>query len=107
MLLGQPFGRLVKINMVIDYVRVYQNSLGVGDNLRNKFSVYPNPSLDYINIKSEENIDSLELYISLGQLVLSRKENVIQLNVENLNLGVYSLKIYSGNLSTTKKVLIN
>ncbi len=98
----------VQSNMVIDYVRVYQNTgLSIDEEFANKFSVYPNPAASYVNITSEVNIDNVELYNSIGQLVLEKKENAKQLNVENLKSGVYILKIYSGNLSAIKKVLVN
>ncbi len=94
--------------MVIDYVRVYQNNaLSIDEAFANKFGIHPNPASDTINIVSQERIDYLELYNTLGQLVLDKKLNTKQLNVEDLKSGIYILKIYSGSLSTTKKVLIN
>lgn len=97
----------VQSNMVIDYVRVYQNTgLNIDEVYASKFQVYPNPTSNFINIKSNENSDRIELYNSIGQLVLEKKEHTKLLNVEGLKSGVYILKIYSGNLSTIKKVLI-
>ncbi len=94
--------------MVIDYVRVYQNNaLSIDEAFANKFGIHPNPASDTINIVSQERIDYLELYNTLGQLVLDKKLNTKQLNVEDLKSGIFILKIYSGSLSTTKKVLIN
>jgi hypothetical protein len=94
--------------MVIDYVKVYQNTgLSVDEVFANKFEVYPNPTSDYINIKSDENVDSIVLYNSIGQLLLEKKQNTKLLNVENLKSGLYILKIYSGSVSTIKKVILN
>jgi len=95
-------------NMVIDYVRVYQNTgLSVDEVFANKFSVYPNPTTNYINIKSEIDIDRVKLYNSLGQVVLQKNQHATQLNVDNLNSGLYILKIHSGNKIVIKKVLVN
>ena len=97
----------VQSNMVIDYVRVYQNTgLSIDEVYASKFQVYPNPTSNFINIKSNENNDRIELYNAIGQLVLEKKEHTKLLNVEGLKSGVYILKIYTGNLSTIKKVLI-
>ena len=94
--------------MVIDYVRVYQNNaLSIDEAFASKFGIHPNPVSDTINIVSAEPVDCLELYSILGQLVLDKKLNTKQLNVQNLKPGIYILKIYSGSFSTTKKVLIN
>ena len=98
----------VQSNMVIDYVRVYQNTeLSIDEAFANKFNVYPNPTSDYIKIASEENIDSVALYNSIGQLIFEKKEHTKLLNVERLKSGIYILKIYSGANATIKKVLIN
>lgn len=98
----------VQSNMVIDYVRVYQNTgLSIEDVFTNKFKVYPNPTNDYIHITSEDTIDSIALFNTIGQLVLEKKHHTKQLNIEALTPGLYFLKIYSGSLSTIKKVLIN
>ena len=93
-------------SMVIDYVRVYQNTTAsTEDVFANKFSVYPNPSSDVLNIRTNEPIDKVELYNTIGQLIVAKKTTNI--NVSSINIGVYILKIYSGNRIVTKKVMIN
>ena len=93
-------------SMVIDYVRVYQNTTAsTQDVFANKFSVYPNPSSDVLNIRTNEPIDKVELYNTIGQLIVAKKTTNI--NISSINRGVYILKIYSGNRIVTKKVMIN
>ena len=93
-------------SMVVDYVRVYQNTTAsTEDVFANKFSVYPNPSSDVLNIRTNETIDKVELYNTIGQLIVAKKTTNI--NVSSINTGVYILKIYSGNRSVIKKVIIN
>ena len=95
-------------SMVIDYVRVYQNSsLSTEEVFTDKFSVYPNPSSDVLNIRTNETIDKTALYNMLGQLVYSKKTSRNQINVSNMKPGIYFLKIYSGNKTATKKVIVN
>ncbi|WP_430468499.1 family 16 glycosylhydrolase [Winogradskyella ouciana] len=93
--------------MVIDYVRVYQNTLSVDEKFENKFSAYPNPASSYINIKSNSNIEKLELYNTSGQLVINYNQSTNRINVKGLKSGIYVLKIYSEGRSVSKKVLIN
>jgi beta-glucanase (GH16 family) len=94
--------------MVIDYVRVYQNiELSIDEVFASKFGIHPNPVSNTINIVSQEHVNCLELYNTLGQLVLDKQLNTKKLNVQELESGIYVLKIYSGSLSTTKKILIN
>ena len=93
-------------SMVIDYVRVYQNTTAsTEDVFANKFSVYPNPSSDVLNIRTNEPIDKVELYNTIGQLIVAKKTTNI--NISSINIGVYILKIYSRNRSVIKKVMIN
>lgn len=95
-------------SMVIDYVRVYQNTgLGVDDVFENEFSIYPNPPSSTIHIKTNAQIESLELYNTLGQRVVCTYQNTKTLNVESLKSGVYILKIMSNGSSVTKRVLID
>ncbi|WP_323789608.1 family 16 glycosylhydrolase [Psychroserpens sp.] len=95
-------------SMVIDYVKVYQeNALSIDDTFANAFKVSPNPASDYINISSNQDIDSIELYDVLGKVVLHKENNLKHLNVENIRSGVYLLKIYSTNQFITKRVIIN
>ena len=93
-------------SMVIDYVRVYQNTTAsTEDVFANKFSVYPNPSSDVLNIRTNEPIDKVELYNTIGQLIVVKKTTNI--NISSLKTGIYILKIYSGNRIVTKKVMID
>jgi len=94
--------------MVIDYVKVYQNTgLSIDEVFANKIGVYPNPVSDVISIRTTESIEKIEMYNSLGQLIMDKNQQTKQLNVEDLKSGVYFLKLYSGPRSTTKKVIIN
>lgn len=93
--------------MVIDYVRVYQNSLSVDDVFSSKFNIYPNPASDVINIKTDETIDRVELYNTVGQRVFESVENIRKVDASSLTTGVYILKIYAGDRSLSERVIIN
>jgi beta-glucanase (GH16 family) len=94
--------------MEIDYVRVYQsNPLSISENIFNDIKVYPNPASAEINISSQLNIDKVELYDITGKLILSKLKSQNTINVNNIKSGLYMLKIYSGDKSSTKKVIIN
>ena len=97
----------VESNMVIDYVRIFQNTgLSIDENFASKFSIYPNPTSNQINIRSTEQVERADLYNSLGQIVLCKTNNVTKLDLENLEKGIYALKLYSYGQSITKKIII-
>lgn len=105
---GTPDPNFIESSMVIDYVRVYQNSsLSTEDFSANTFSVYPNPSKNIINIKGNTTINNIKLYNMLGELVLHKKGNVDTIHVSKFNRGIYILKIQSDNSLESKKVYIN
>ena len=68
--------------------------------------MYPNPSTDIINIRTDETLDKTELYDILGQLIINKNSNTKQLNINSVKPGIYLLKIYSNNKVVTKKVII-
>ncbi|MFD1062001.1 family 16 glycosylhydrolase [Winogradskyella litorisediminis] len=92
--------------MVIDYVRVYQeSSLSSVNSSIAKIKVHPNPASENITISSTGTIDTIRLYNILGQLV-SVNRNTKTIDVSNLEKGIYILKISSGNMQTERKVTV-
>lgn len=94
-------------SMVIDYVRVYQNVLSTEDNANEEFKIYPNPSSDIINIKTNQNVKQILLYDIQGREVYSSSENTENLKVNQFNKGVYFLKIEAESGFTTKKIVVD
>ncbi|MEL1242867.1 T9SS type A sorting domain-containing protein [Flavobacterium sp. DGU11] len=67
--------------------------------------LYPNPASNVVTIDSQlSNISKVEVYSVLGTKVMESANT--QLNVENLSDGIYMVKIYAGNKSVTKKLVI-
>lgn len=74
----------------------------------NDVNVFPNPTSGQFTVGSSQfAINKIEVYNSLGQIVLKQNTNSKQETV-NLNAakGVYSVKIYSGDNSVVKKMII-
>ncbi|OUR97720.1 beta-glucanase [Flavobacteriales bacterium 33_180_T64] len=94
-------------SMIIDYVRVYQNSLSVENFFVNNVIVSPNPTSNYINITSKAHIDFIVLYDMLGKVILNQRDNVKQIDVTGFTAGVYTLKICSGKQTSIKKIIVN
>ena len=77
----------------------------VGDGL----GFYPNPvNTGKITITSKSNLEK-EIIITdvLGKIVLNKKQNVKELDISKLKEGIYFIKIKEGELSVTKKLIIN
>jgi len=94
-------------SMIIDYVRVYQQSTASTDDFfSSKFVIYPNPAKESLKIKTKENIDKIEIYSSLGQKVYSKSSKINEINTSSLTSGVYLVKIHSNNKVANKKLII-
>lgn len=77
------------------YTLVVQPSLGVSDINSKKFSVYPNPVKDILNIKSEKAVQQVVIYSLSGQRVVNMTQfKDGKLNVSHLPKGVYMCKVY-------------
>ena len=73
-----------------------------------ELSIYPNPITNgIINILANENINSVEIYNLLGQVVFKQKLNInnTTANIENLDSGVYTLKAFSQNGIGIKQII--
>lgn len=69
------------------------------------FKVFPNPASDVIHVSYFQPIEKMELYDVLGKKVTSSL-SMSQLNVESITAGMYVLKVYDKNSSTTRKIMI-
>lgn len=83
-------------------------SLSIQDALHQKFSFYPNPILDYLNIKTTSQ-SSLYLYNIKGQLITEVKLKVGEnkMLLQNLNAGIYIVKVKSDAGIIHKKIIKN
>ena len=72
-------------------------------------SISPNPTSNFVNLKSTELIDHVSVFNVLGKNVLSKKVNVFnfKLNLENLKAGIYILKIKSKHKQKNLKLVKN
>lgn len=94
--------------MYLDDVVLYKGDvLATNDLAQNKFSVYPNPVKDVLNIKSAASVDNVTVYDILGKVVLQENPGKISpaINMSGLASGSYLVKVTIGNTSDTVKVL--
>lgn len=71
-----------------------------------KMSIYPNPVVDIVTIKTTDKIESAEVYSAAGQMVFSSKKVANnQINLSALTKGFYILKVKTDKgLQTTKLI---
>ncbi|MCB0399179.1 MAG: aryl-sulfate sulfotransferase [Winogradskyella sp.] len=81
------------------------NNLSTSEFEIDAVTIYPNPTTDFIQIESINEIDKIEVYNILGRRISVTIESKIDLSQQPS--GVYVIKIHSGNKSTTEKIIKN
>ena len=76
---------------------------GVEENDDMTISVYPNPAHDKLFVNAA-NIQRVELYTVTGQLMMSSTEN--EINVSELESGIYFVRVNCGTNVFTERVII-
>ena len=84
----------------------YHSILAIEKTEELTFSIYPNPSTNYVYIQGNQNIKAVSLINNLGQMVKSIDYNQrkIKLSLQELPCGIYYLKINTQNGIFTKKI---
>jgi beta-glucanase (GH16 family) len=87
----------------IDYVRIYQNSLSISNELINDFFI-PNPVQEVLELPSNFSSNHLSLYTTSGQLVF-QTSNQTTIDVNLLPVGVYVMVLETNNQSFHKRII--
>ena len=96
----------LSVTKYISYVVGNNCALGVTDYLEiSKFS-FNNPANNLLTINSNINIDEVEIYNLVGNMVLKTTTNVNNIDVSNLAKGIYILTVYSNLEKSSKKLVI-
>ena len=87
---------------ILNFYKAYQ-TLAVNDIKKIQVKIYPNPAKDIINISSEKQIQSIEIYDVLGRLIKTETKNNI--NVSQFSKGNYLIKIKTGDQEIIEKFI--
>lgn len=91
----------------IDNFQITSGSLSVANNVIQGFSLYPNPTRGILNFKAQDAIDTISIYNLLGQelMRIHPKQLQTQVDIENLSIGVYIVKVQVGNQTGSYKII--
>ena len=77
-------------------IKGVSENLGISEIEQVIFDIYPNPTGNYINIRSEVKINKLEIFDLMGKKLLEiEKENIDRARLPKINSGVYIVKLFS------------
>jgi len=81
--------------------------VGINEESQDEATVYPVPAESFVNIQAGSNIEEVQLFNLLGEIVLTKQGNNtdnMQISKNNLPNGVYVLSIKTANGIKTKKI---
>ena len=95
-----------QFDLLVDDIAV-NTTLAVSNFNNVKFTAYPNPVKDLLNINSDKTISKISIFNVLGQEVIAKSINAnqSQIDMSNLSQGTYMIKLVSEGLSKTIKVV--
>ena len=72
-------------------------------------NVFPNPTSEYINIESVNNIDEIRIFDIQSRVVFSENINskTKKINISNFSTGVYITEIVTNNIVIRKEFVIS
>jgi hypothetical protein len=113
-----PLAGNANVKLNFNYYGMYGGELYVDDinitgvvgvnEFDNTVRVYPNPANNVLNINANSNINRVEVYNMMGQMVGMYNVNDMntQINTTNFANGVYTVKIETENGTSTKKFMV-
>jgi len=81
----------------------YRMTSSIGSRHSFEIELFPNPTSDRINVKSEFKIDYIEIYDNTGKFINVTKKTDI--NLEEYDHGLYYIKIYSNKANSIEKII--
>lgn len=89
------------------YLQGENTTLGIDDLNVYSYDIYPNPTVDIINVKSTEVIKSYELIDVRGSILISKVHNDsnLKVDVSNNPKGIYFLRMHFDKGINTEKIV--
>jgi len=67
--------------------------------------IFPNPSTNIVQLKSNAQIDKITVFDSLGKIILIQTQNNNQIDVAHLSKGFYVIEVVAGNKKMYSKFI--
>ncbi|REC47792.1 T9SS type A sorting domain-containing protein [Chryseobacterium pennipullorum] len=80
-----------------------ESTLGVSSVTKKKFSIFPNPANDFIQIDTAEKLKEVNIYSVTGQKVMTSQTTKI--NLQSLQSGTYFVELKTVDNSTIHKII--
>lgn len=94
-------------NYFIDDFVFVEGTLSTNDFDGHSFTIYPNPVVNQLNIKSSDAVSNISIYNVLGSLVHQSAPNAVSpsIDMSTFKSGVYFVEVSIGNSKKTVKIV--
>lgn len=82
-----------------------QTIIGIEENERANFTIYPNPVNDNLYIQGPIEIKEIALYDAFGRMLFKKEDATSKLNFTNYDVGIYFLRLVTDNGEQSIKVV--
>ena len=89
---------------MVDDFKVTATTLATSDVNKAKASIYPNPTTDYLNLRSASKVSGIEIYDMSGKKINADLVDG-KVDVQNLVKGSYVIKITDASGTTSQKFI--
>ncbi|SUP54817.1 Por secretion system C-terminal sorting domain [Weeksella virosa] len=90
----------------IDNIRISQlDILSTNENSSTELEIYPNPSHDYIHLKTKEKVETLLLFDAYGKYISLPKTNQQTIDIQHLENGIYYLQLKTPDSVIIKRII--
>lgn len=89
-------------------IEIINLTVGVEEIAKRAFSIYPNPTDDVLTLSSDDQIESVEIYNILGELVEaieSPLSNTLTIDMDNYEAGLYMVTATIDGISFTQRIV--
>lgn len=91
---------------ILNFGNAFQSVLSTSEVKKSRFEIYPNPTQNIVNIKTDKNVFAVDIYDNLGRL-LDQQKNTKTFSIQHFPKGIYYLKINIDHSIYYEKLLKN
>lgn len=105
--LFEPVGSLMQMRGLNNFTLDCESYVGIKEHgIENKnFKLYPNPTVNHLEIETEEEIDHIKVYNQLGSEVSFKFSSEKSIDVQSLPSGVYFIELKTANGVSRQKFI--
>ena len=99
------YGCLISQGFEILYLISINGILANNNSQLENISIYPNPVKEVLNIETDSPVNEIEIYNTLGVLVMKHQNPNNQINISSLPNGLLFVKIFTDKGINTNKII--